>query len=46
MFSISDSICDGADGPGDAADDDTDNFMYERSNSETDCDLVDFSRKR
>ena len=32
---MSDSMCDGADG---AAADDSGNFMYESSDSETDCD--------
>ena len=31
-------MCDRADGADSAADDDSDNFMYESSNSETDCD--------
>ena len=38
MFNISDSICDGADGANSAADDESDNFMYESSDNETDCD--------
>ena len=38
MFNISDSICDGADGANSTADDDSDNFMYKSSDSETDCD--------
>ena len=38
MFSISDSLCDGADSANSAAVDDSDNFMYESSDSETDCD--------
>ena len=38
MLNISDSICNGADGANIAAGDDSDNFMYERSESETDCD--------
>ena len=40
MFSISDSICDGADGARSAAAAaaDSGNFMYEKSVSETDCD--------
>ena len=38
MFNISDSICDGADGANIAAEDDSDNFMHERSGSEADCD--------
>ena len=31
MFNISDSICDGAKGANSAADDDSDNFMYENA---------------
>ena len=38
MFNISDSICEGADGANSAAADDDGNFMYERSDNETDCD--------
>ena len=45
MFNISDSICDGADSANNAADSDGDNFMYERSGSETDCDWQIFREK-
>ena len=38
MFNISDTICDGADSVNSAAADDSDNLMYESSDSETDCD--------
>ena len=38
MFNISDSLCDGADGIDSTADDDSDNFMHDKSDSETDCD--------
>ena len=44
MFNISDSISDAADGADSAAADDGDNFMYESSDSETDCDLKSMRR--
>ena len=42
MFNISDLILDGADGANSAVADDNDNFMYESSDSETDCDWYIF----
>ena len=38
MFNIFDSILDGADTANSAVADDNGNFMYESSDSETDCD--------
>ena len=45
MFNIADLICDGADSANVFADDDSDNFMYEWSDSETDCDWWIFREK-
>ena len=45
MFNVSDLICDGADGANVAAADDSDNFMYKNSDSETDCDRWIFRKK-